>query len=49
VPAAVKNYDLEAFKTWNPLALKEPAAKIQYEGAADSTGVAFQSFNRFDL
>jgi hypothetical protein len=37
----VKNYDLKAFETWNPFALKEPAAKIQYDGAADGPGAVY--------
>jgi hypothetical protein len=41
VLAAVKNYDLKAFNAWNPFALKQPAAKIQYGGAADSPGAAY--------
>jgi uncharacterized protein YndB with AHSA1/START domain len=33
--------DLKAFNTWNPFALKEPTAKIQYEGATDGPGAAY--------
>jgi uncharacterized protein YndB with AHSA1/START domain len=33
--------DLKAFNTWNPFALKEPTAKIEYEGAANGPGAAY--------
>lgn len=33
--------DVRAFNTWNPFALKDPAIKLQYEGAASGPGAAY--------
>lgn len=33
--------DVKAFNTWNPYALKDPAIKLRYEGAAAGPGAAY--------
>lgn len=33
--------DVHAFNTWNPYALKDPAAKMRYEGPASGPGAAY--------
>jgi len=33
--------DVKAFNTWNPWALKDPASKMNYEGAASGVGASY--------
>jgi hypothetical protein len=33
--------DVKAFNTWNPFALKDPTAKMAYEGPASGVGAAY--------
>jgi uncharacterized protein YndB with AHSA1/START domain len=33
--------DVKAFNSWNPYALKDPAIKLRYEGAASGPGAAY--------
>ena len=33
--------DVKAFNTWNPFARKDPAARLQYQGAASGPGAAY--------